>query len=181
MTARLNRETTTAHIDWSSWQPQQRATLLFVIRDGNILLIRKKRGLGAGKINGPGGRIEPRETAESAAIREVEEELCTTPRNVLKCGELFFQFIAGLSLHCQVFKASDCTLAPQETDEAVPLWCSTDQIPYAEMWADDCYWFPMMLRDTPFTGYFVFDADDLLDHHFADEPTRVWQQEGQLF
>ena len=42
-------------IDWNAWEPQQRATLLFVIHGGEILLIRKKRGLGAGKINGPGG------------------------------------------------------------------------------------------------------------------------------
>jgi 8-oxo-dGTP diphosphatase len=31
------------------------ATLLFAIRDNPVLCIRKKHGLGAGKINGPGG------------------------------------------------------------------------------------------------------------------------------
>lgn len=37
------------------------ATLMFVIDEarGEVLLIRKKRGLGAGKINGPGGKIDP--------------------------------------------------------------------------------------------------------------------------
>lgn len=58
-------------IDWITWVPQERATLLFVIRNGQVLCIRKKRGLGAGKINGPGGRIDPGESAEQAAIREV--------------------------------------------------------------------------------------------------------------
>ncbi|MGD2110491.1 MAG: NUDIX domain-containing protein, partial [Phycisphaerae bacterium] len=61
--------------DWSTWRPRQTATLLFVIRAGEILLIRKKRGLGAGKINGPGGRVDPGETPREAAIREVQEEL----------------------------------------------------------------------------------------------------------
>src|SRR5690348_10779969 len=37
-------------IDWATWQPTERANLCFVIRGGQILLIRKKRGLGAGKI-----------------------------------------------------------------------------------------------------------------------------------
>ena len=45
-------------IDWTTWQPQQRATLLFVIQGNQVLLIHKKRGLGAGNINGPGGRLE---------------------------------------------------------------------------------------------------------------------------
>ncbi len=51
-----------------SWQPEQLATLLFVVRDGKILLIPKKRGLGAGKINGPGGRLVPGETFKEAAV-----------------------------------------------------------------------------------------------------------------
>ena len=60
-------------IDWERWQPRERATLLFVIRGGEILLIRKLRGLGAGKINGPGGRIDAGETplaARSARSRK---------------------------------------------------------------------------------------------------------------
>lgn len=154
--------TTVDSIDWTSWQPQQRATLLFVIHDGQILLIHKKRGLGAGKINGPGGRIEPGESPEQAAIREVEEELCTTPREVSKSGELYFQFLDGLSLHVHVFRATGCTEVPQETYEAIPLWVGLDKIPYPEMWQDDPFWMPLMLDGTPFKGYFVFDDDKLV-------------------
>ena len=68
--------------DWSTWTPKDTATLLFVLRGDEVLLIRKKRGLGAGKYNGPGGRLEPGETALACAVREVEEELCITPRDV---------------------------------------------------------------------------------------------------
>ena len=35
-------------IDWHQWKPKDRATLMFVIQNGRALLIRKKRGLGAG-------------------------------------------------------------------------------------------------------------------------------------
>jgi 8-oxo-dGTP diphosphatase len=55
-------------MDWSTWTPRDRAVLLFVIRGGQALLIRKKRGLGAGKINAPGGRIEAGESPEEAAV-----------------------------------------------------------------------------------------------------------------
>jgi 8-oxo-dGTP diphosphatase len=151
-------------IDWNSWEPQQRATLLFVIRGGQILLIRKKRGLGAGKINGPGGRIDPGETPLGAAIREVQEELCVTPIGVRYCGELRFQFLDGLSLHGYVFTATDCDGDPQETEEATPLWTPIDSIPYDEMWADDRLWVPLMLAGTRFEGRFLFDGDRMLDH-----------------
>lgn len=49
----------------AQWTPDILATLMFVVQDGKILLIRKKRGIGAGKVNGPGGKFEPGETALS--------------------------------------------------------------------------------------------------------------------
>lgn len=150
-------------IDWSVWIPEQRATLLFVIRNNQILLIHKKRGLGAGKINGPGGRIEAGETALEGAVREVEEELCVTPQEVSFCGELSFQFVDGLSLHCSVFRAENCTGTPQETDEAIPLWVPIDKIPYDNMWQDDQYWMPLMFDSKVFNGKFIFDKDTMLD------------------
>src|ERR1035441_3997329 len=60
-------------IDWAAWKPTEYANLCFVMREGQILLIRKKRGLGVGKINGPGGRLEKGETALDSAIRETQE------------------------------------------------------------------------------------------------------------
>lgn len=151
-------------IDWASWMPQQRAVLLFVIEDGHILLIHKKRGLGAGNINGPGGRLEPGETPLEAAVREVREELCITPRDIEKSGELFFQFVDGLSIHGTVFRAAGHDGEPQETDEAIPLWTELDRIPYERMWADDRLWVPLMLSRTAFKGWFLFDQDRMLDH-----------------
>lgn len=156
--------TRVAEIDWPAWQPGQRATLLFVVRGGRILLIHKKRGLGAGKINAPGGRIEPGETALAAAVRETREELLTTPLGVRRCGDLSFQFTHGLSIHVEVFRADDCTVPPRETDEAAPLWVPVTDIPFERMWQDDRYWMPLMLQGRPFAGRFLFDGDRMLDH-----------------
>ncbi|MCA9693041.1 MAG: 8-oxo-dGTP diphosphatase [Myxococcales bacterium] len=157
---------TIAEIDWRRWQPDDRATVLFVVRDGQILLIRKKRGLGAGKINGPGGRLEPGETSQAAAIREVEEELRVTPTGVRQCGRLRFQFVDGYALEVDVFRADDCEGEAQETEEARPRWTQLSAIPYEEMWADDVLWLPRLLAEEWFAGRFVFDGDALLDHVF---------------
>lgn len=151
-------------VDWRSWAPADLATLLFVIENGRILLIRKKRGLGAGKINGPGGRLEPGETPLAAAVREVEEEVGVVPTGIRPGGELSFQFIDGYSIHVHVFSAGGFEGELRETAEARPLWASVERIPYPEMWSDDALWLPLLLRGQGFAGRFLFDGDDMLDH-----------------
>jgi 8-oxo-dGTP diphosphatase len=157
-------------LDWERWQPRERATLLFVIREDEILLIRKLRGLGAGKINGPGGRIDPGETPLAGAVREVEEELRVTPTGVEARGELRFHFVDGYSIHGFVFSATGCLGEPQATMEAVPLWTPMAQIPWDDMWADDRYWLPFLLEGRNVEGRFLFDGDRLLDHAVSSRP-----------
>ena len=155
---------TVAEIDWQAWKPVEVGTLCFVIRDGRMLLIRKKRGLGAGKIVGPGGRLEPGESPVVCAIREVQEELFVTPTRVVARGEHFFHFLDGYAIHVFAFSAEDCEGEPRETDEAIPVWTSLDAIPYPEMWEDNRLWMPLLLTGVPFSGRYVFDGDTMLDH-----------------
>jgi 8-oxo-dGTP diphosphatase len=154
---------TAKHGDWRRWEPDDRATLVFVIRDGEILLIRKKRGLGAGKINGPGGRAERGESIVACAHREFEEELCARPTGVVQLGELQFQFLDGYAIHVTVFTADGCDGEVCETEEAVPQWTALDRIPYDEMWEDDRIWLPRLLAGDRFAGRFVFDGDAMVD------------------
>jgi len=160
-------------VDWSNWMPTQRATLCFVVRNREVLLIKKKRGLGKGKINGPGGRIDPGETPLQCAIREVEEELCVTPTDLSYSGRLNFQFVDGLALRCHVFRAEDCNGTAQETEEAVPIWTPIEKIPFERMWQDDKLWIPMMLERTLFDGRFLFDDDAMLGHEIEARPEEL--------
>lgn len=150
-------------VDWANWDPAITATLLFIIRDGQILLIHKKTGFGKGKISGPGGKIEPGETPEECAVRETQEELCITPAGVEFAGELFFQFTDNHSIHGYVFTASGYEGEPTETEEAAPIWCSIDELPFDRMWEDDHTWFPHMLSERRFAGRYIFDGDRMLD------------------
>ena len=166
----MRRFHTLQDVDWERWRPTERATLLFVVRGDRILLIRKKRGLGAGKINGPGGRLDDGETPSEAAVREVHEELLVTPTGVEQHGELLFQFVDGFSIHGYVFRADDVDGEPAETEEAIPLWTPVDRIPYGEMWADDRIWLPWLLDRRRFRGWMLFEDDDLLEHRFELYP-----------
>ena len=132
-------------VDWTRWSPVDPATLIFVVRDGQILLIRKKRGLGAGKINGPGGRLEPDEAPAAGAARELREELGVGVADSVKLGEHRFQFVDGYSIHVHVYRATGLRGTPIETDEAVPMWVDIRAIPYDEMWEDDRLWLPLLL------------------------------------
>ncbi|MFZ5894229.1 MAG: 8-oxo-dGTP diphosphatase [Myxococcota bacterium] len=157
-------------IDWSSWKARDVGTVLFVLRGDEVLLIRKKRGLGAGKINAPGGRLEAGESALAAAIREVEEEVCVTPLEVEARGELSFEFTHGYRLHVHVFVAFDHTGTPSVTPEADPFWCHRGALPYTEMWADDELWLPHVLAGKSVSGRFVFEDDRMLDHDLSVLP-----------
>ena len=157
-------------IDWDNWQAKDPASLTFIIKNGQILLIRKKRGLGAGKINGPGGRQEPGETMLECAVREVKEELCITPLNIRFCGESLFQFTDAYSIHVHTYVASDYEGVPTETDEAIPLWFDLDNIPYEDMWADDRIWLPLLLKGQTFKGRYLFDGDSMLDYQLDLQP-----------
>ncbi len=149
-------------MDWKNWIPRERANLCFIVKDGRVLLIRKKRGLGAGKINGPGGKIEAGETALESAIREVQEEIGVTPLAIEDRGVLHFQFADGYSLECAVFVAGDLEGEPIETVEAAPFWVAIDAVPYEKMWADDRHWLPGVLAGKSFRGWFEFDGDTML-------------------
>jgi 8-oxo-dGTP diphosphatase len=167
---------------WSTLTPKDVATLLFVRRGLELLLIRKRRGLGAGKINAPGGRLEPGETPEEAAIREVQEEVGVRPLGARHRGELRFIFTDGYTLLCHVFLADGCEGEPVETAEALPLWVPIDAVPYAEMWADDALWLPRMLAGWTFRGRFVFDGDRMVEAALdLDDPGQpVWDLARRL-
>jgi 8-oxo-dGTP diphosphatase len=149
-------------MDWASWQPKERATLCF-IRDGErVLMIRKKRGLGGGKINGVGGRLEGGESPLQGILRETQEELGITLIDPVERGELHFQFLDGYSLFCTVFVAARFNGIPIETEEAAPLWFEIGQLPFNEMWEDDKLWLPRALEGNSFRGFFVFEGERMV-------------------
>src|SRR3989344_6962779 len=91
-------------------------TLCYVVRDGKVLRAEIKSGFSRGKINAPGGKIEEGETPEQAAIRETEEEIGITPKNLVKLG--FKECLNGSkSLKIHIFVADDFSGEERETEE----------------------------------------------------------------
>ena len=159
------------------------ATLCHPVVDDQLLLIRKQRGAGAGKLVGPGGKVEDGETPVEAARREVREELRVDPFGVEKRGEFDFHFrdseadrrgaseraseegrparsaVDEDSMHVHVFAADGVEGEPEATEEAVPEWHPVADPPYDEMWVDDRVWLPHLLAGETFRGEFVLSDD----------------------
>jgi 8-oxo-dGTP diphosphatase len=137
-----------------------RAVLCFLLRDGEVLLIRKKRGFGAGKINGVGGRIEPGEMPEEAAVREVFEEVGVRVRSLEPVGALeFYSIDSKPDWLVYVFISRDFEGEPRESEEAAPRWYKLSDLPFSEMWEDDRVWLLHALSGKRFQGRFWFDRE----------------------
>jgi 8-oxo-dGTP diphosphatase len=161
---------TIAGFPWEEWLPTEEAVLCFIRKDDQLLLMVKKRGLGAGKVNAPGGRIEDGETPLEAAVRETEEEILVRPLRPELQGELSFVFTDGYSLHVYVFVSDGFEGTPGATEEADPFWCPIDDMPFERMWEDDRHWLPKMLAGEHPIGRFIFEGDTLLDMEIRQGP-----------
>ncbi len=139
-------------------------TLTLALRNGQILLGMKKRGFGAGRWNGFGGKVEENETIEAAARRETKEEcgIGITAMEEVGLHEFEFEKERGTILEVHVFNITGYTGEPVETEEMRPQWFPVGAIPYAEMWPDDRYWLPLFLEGKKFRTRFLFGEGDVV-------------------
>ncbi|KAL4658993.1 7,8-dihydro-8-oxoguanine triphosphatase [Arapaima gigas] len=138
-------------------------TLVLVVQPGRVLLGMKKRGFGEGRWNGFGGKVQPGETIEEAAKRELLEESGLTTDTLDKIGNIKFEFVGEREImDVHIFRTDTFTGCPAESDEMRPQWFDCDKIPFDHMWPDDILWFPLMLQKKKFVGYFKFQGHDLI-------------------
>lgn len=150
-------------------------SLVFPVNDrGEILLGHKRRGMGFGKWNGFGGKIEKGENMRECAARELFEEsgLIADPKD--------FQLVADIYFDCpsnpewshggEVYFVTKWQGNPHVSDEMEPKWFSLENLPYDEMWQADCHWIPLILSGKIIRGRITFaaDGDTVTDYHFEE-------------
>jgi 8-oxo-dGTP diphosphatase len=149
-------------------EPQLRDATVCLLVKGKppteVLLGLKKTGFAAGKINGIGGKVEPGETAATAALRELEEEvgIQVAEKDLRVAGHLTFLFPArpAWSQVVHVFLADSWQGEPEESDEMAPAWYPVDSIPFERMWQDNSHWLPRVLAGERVRARYTYAADN---------------------
>lgn len=141
-------------------------TLCIIHDHPRVLLGMKKRGFGAGRWNGFGGKVEPGESIEDAAKREIWEEAGVKVTDIEKVGKIDFEFLGNPEvLEVHIFKADDFMGNITESEEMKPQWFHIDEIPFSDMWPDDKYWMSLFLKNKKFRGRFLFEGQNEIISH----------------
>jgi ADP-ribose pyrophosphatase YjhB (NUDIX family) len=147
-----------------------KAVIVYLLKNSQVALGRKKTGHGIGKWNGYGGKIEANETPEEAAARELFEESGVTieQKDLVKVAEIDYKEDKGEWM-VYVFTASKFDGNPQESEEMQPKWFNLDKIPYKEMWENDKLWLEKVFNNEKFKAIFWHDNDgNILKYEFTD-------------
>lgn len=125
-------------------------TLVFIVKGSQVLLGLKKVRFGAGHVNGFGGKVEEGESIETAAVREVKEEVgLTVPiESLRKVALMHFRFTdhPEFAHDVHTFVTSEFSGEPSETEEMKPEWHNLQNLPLTQMWPADHHWIPLILQ-----------------------------------
>lgn len=138
-----------------------------------VLLGRKRTGLGVGKVVAPGGKLELGETPRQAAVREVLEEvgIAIVADELSLIGELqySFPFKPAWTQKSWAFVVEGPFGDPVPSAELHAEWVRVEHVPVAEMWDDAQYWLLDALGGVAVRATFSF-GPDLSTVEFSDHP-----------
>lgn len=149
--------------------PRVRSTLCFIILGNEVLLGMKKRGLGAGNLNGFGGKLKDGELFDVALQRELREEADVELVSYGKCGEILFTLPNGDELETHVYRATEISGEPKETEEMCPERFPLAAMPYDRMWRADHLWLPLLLAGKKFEAVIRYgEGFTILEHKITE-------------
>lgn len=123
------------------------ATVIFVVKNGKVLLGRKKEKIGAGRYNGPGGEVEQYDPSiEFRATLEMWQEIdiICADEKLRKVAACFLKNIKSdgtifkVKLHVFLVEKRDCDGLPKPSKEMDNLkWFLQENPPFENMMAAD--------------------------------------------
>jgi 8-oxo-dGTP diphosphatase len=147
------------------------ATLCYVRRPGQTLMIhriKKPNDMHMGKWNGLGGKLDPGETPEACAVREIYEESGLTVRNPQFKGMITFPgFADEEDWYTFLFVVRDFEGELIESPEGYLKWIDDSELLSLPLWPGDRIFIPWLERSGFFSARFVYKAGQMTEYSVA--------------
>lgn len=143
----------------------QKATVIFLVKDGTVLLAVKKKKVGKGRLNGFGGKPDGDESLRACAVRELFEEsgegIVVREEDLIPRARIKFfnqennPDIPDMEVYFYVAENFEGTA--RETNEmGLPEAYPFNEIPFEQMMSADKYFVPNILKGECLTGVVNF-------------------------
>lgn len=147
------------------------ATLCYVRRAGKTLMvhrIKKANDMHQGKWNGLGGKLEPGETPEECAIREIYEESGLIVKNLVFKGMITFPgFANDEDWYTFIFVVDDFAGQLIDSPEGNLEWIDRDKLFQLNLWDGDRVFLNWLDRPGFFSAKFVYQDGQFIDYNVA--------------
>ena len=144
------------------------ATLCYVRQSGKTLMIhriKKENDMHRGKWNGLGGKLEPGETPEECARREIFEESGLQVKDLTLKGVLTFPAFDDIDdWYAFVYVATGIEGSLIDSPEGVLRWIDNQELLDLELWEGDRTFLPWLERSGIFSAKFVYNGGRLSHH-----------------
>jgi len=144
------------------------ATLCYLRKEDKTLMIhrvKKANDMHQGRWNGLGGKLEPGETPEECAIREIREESGLMASNPILKGFLTFPgFADDEDWYAFVFVVDEFEGQLSDSPEGDLKWIDDAELLDLFLWEGDYIFLPWLDRPGIFSGKFTYRDGKLMSH-----------------
>lgn len=153
---------------------RQLATLCYVRQEGKTLMlhrIKKANDMHLGKWNGLGGKLDPGETPEECAIREVKEESGLVVRKLTFKGLITFPGFANEEdWYTFIFVIDDFQGELIDSPEGCLAWVPDDELLSLNLWEGDRIFLRWLDRPGVFSAKFVYQDGQFMNYEVVFYP-----------
>lgn len=144
------------------------ATLCYLRHPGQTLMIhriKKPNDMHLGKWNGLGGKLEPGETPEECAVREIYEESGLRAQNPRLKGLITFPGFANEEdWYTFLFVVTEFEGKLIDSPEGVLKWIDDEELLSLPLWEGDHIFIPWLDQPRFFSAKFVYKDGVLVSH-----------------
>jgi 8-oxo-dGTP diphosphatase len=154
--------------------PLKLATLCYLRKNHHTLMVhrvKKQNDMHQGKWNGLGGKLEPGESPEECAIREIAEESGLQVSNPEFKGILTFPAFDEIEdWYCFVFVLRQFSGELIDSVEGTLRWVPDAELLALNLWEGDRIFLPWLDRGGIFSAKFIYEHGKLVEHSVVFYP-----------